>query len=88
MAIVADRFSVVKYIVAEICALQILRGFDNYRYRLVDFFRLTSPSVAEGTRKKTVNSFSTIYRLLPLQHSEMPSGRTGWWVDHVFRTRG
>jgi len=42
------------------CAIQILRGFDNYRYRSVDFFRLTSPSAAEGTRKKTVNSFSSL----------------------------
>jgi hypothetical protein len=33
-----------------------LRGFDDYRYRSLDFFRLVTPSAAEGMGKKTVNS--------------------------------
>jgi len=46
--------------------IRILRGFDDYRQRSVNFSRRRSPSLFGANAKKTVNVYSTISKRAPL----------------------
>jgi hypothetical protein len=61
----------------EICAIQILRGFENYRQRLVDFSLHRSRRAFCADAKNTVTAYSTMRSQPPSSASPLTC-ETGW----------